>query len=268
MKRHYVIQVALYAMLAAIPLVVGCCVNTSSGGCNAGHYRAKAERTEELTAPLTDITALDVATNVGTIRLDGADVAEARITAKITVKAQTEEEARQLVEQVRLRVEPSGRNLVLRAVKPSGFGRNELAVDFTIAAPGHLAAECATDVGDIRITDLAGRIEAKTDVGKVVCAGLRGNATLRTNVGDIRATYAPDAPAAIRLAATTNVGSVDFEGPTEISARLSASANVGSIDTDRPLMVTGQMKKSVNATLGNAKGDITLRTNVGSIRIR
>ncbi len=269
MKRNGATEVALYAALAMIPLVVGCYINTGSGGCSiGGNYRAKAQRTEETTVPLADITTLDVTTNVGTIRLDSADAAEARVTAEITVRAKTEEKAQELVEKVRISVEPSGRDLVIKAIKPPDFGRNQLSVDFTIAAPGRLAVQCATNVGDIRITDFTDKVAARTDVGKVICSGLRGNAELGANVGDVKATYAPDAPAAIELAATTNVGSVEFSGPIRISAKLSVSANVGSIDTDRPLTVTGQMKKSINATLGDAEGQITLRTNVGSIKIR
>ncbi|MBN1362055.1 MAG: DUF4097 family beta strand repeat protein [Sedimentisphaerales bacterium] len=268
MKCNHASDIALGLALATISLVLGCYIDAGHGGCSSGSYPAKAQRTEELTVPLGEVSALDVETNVGTIVLDSAEVAEAHITADITVRAKTDEEAQQLVEQVRISAAPSGRDLVIKAVKPPGFGRNQLAVDFTITAPGRLAVTGTTNVGDIRVTRFAGNVEARTDVGKIVCNGLRRDATLRTNVGDIRAAYAPDAPARIELAATTNVGDIDFTGPSEVSARLSASSNVGSIDTDRPLTVTGQMKKSINATLGNAEGDIRLRTNVGSIKIR
>jgi hypothetical protein len=268
MARNCTTQVALYTTLALISLVIGCYINTGGGGCNGGNYRAKAERTEEMTVPLADITALDIATNVGTIRLDSDAAAEAHITAAITVRSKTEERAWELIDQVRISAEPSGRKLIVKAIKPPGFGRNQLSVDFTVTAPGQLAVECSTNVGDIKIRDFSDKVAAKTDVGKIVCSGLRNRAEFHTNVGDIRAAYALDAPAAVELSASTNVGNVEFAGPNEISARLSASTNVGAIDTDRPLSVTGQIKKSVNATLGDAEGRITLRTNVGSVEIR
>jgi hypothetical protein len=191
-----------------------------------------------------------------------------QITAEITVKAKTEEEAEALVEEVQIVAEQSGRTLIIKAEKPSHFGRNQLSVDFTITAPAHLALDCTTNVGDIKVAGFRDRVAAKTDVGTIRCTDLRGDANLHTNVGDIQAIYAADAPAALDISATTNVGNVDFTGPTEMSARLAASVNVGSIDTDRPLTITGQIKKSIKATLGNAEGDVTLRTNVGSIRIR
>ncbi|NLZ07896.1 MAG: DUF4097 domain-containing protein [Phycisphaerae bacterium] len=255
-------RISLVGTLVFVALFVGCCVNVGND------YRAKAQRTEDLTVPVADVTGLDVRTNVGTITLQSADVSEVQVTAEITVKAKTEEEAEALVSEVQVVAEPSGRTLVIKAEKPSDFGRNQLAVDFTITAPARLALDCTTNVGDIQVTGFSDRVAAKTDVGAIRCTDLRGDADLHTNVGDIHAAYAADAPAALDITAATNVGNVDLTGPTEMSARLAATVNVGSIDTDRPLTITGKIQKSIKATLGNAEADVTLRTNVGSIRIR
>ncbi|HPC96198.1 MAG TPA: DUF4097 family beta strand repeat-containing protein [Sedimentisphaerales bacterium] len=255
-------RIGVVGTLAFMALFVGCCVSVE------GDYRAKAQRTANLTVPVADVTGLDIRTNVGTIRLESSDVSEVRITAEITVKAKTEEEAQVLVDEVQIVAEQSGRILVIKADKPSNFGRNQLAVDFTIAAPARLALDCTTNVGDIQVTGFSDRVAAKTDVGAIRCTDLRDDADLHTNVGDIHATYAADAPAALNITAATNVGNVDLTGPTEMSARLAASVNVGSIDTDRPLTITGKIQKSIKTTIGNAEGDVTLRTNVGSIRIR
>jgi hypothetical protein len=98
--------------------------------------------------------------------------------------------------------------------------------------------------------------------------GLRDRAEAHTNVGDIRLQYASDAPPAVHVNATTGVGEIDFTGPTEISARLAAGTNVGSIDTNRPLTVRGTVGKSLHSTLGDGEGRIELHTNVGAIHIR
>jgi len=262
-------------MRAGLPASTGLCIALACVTLFAGCYvpfgdafKAKAERTEELTASLDGIATLDVSTNVGTIKVEAADVTEARITAEITVKAKTEEEAEQLVEEVRITAEPSGKTLVIKAVKPSDFGKNQLGVDFTIVAPARLALDCTTNVGDVRTTGFTDRVKARTDVGSIACTDLHGVLDLHTNVGDIKAVYAPEAPAALNASLSTNVGDIDFTGPTEISAEISAGANVGSIHTDRPLSVTGPIKKSLRATLGDSEGRIKLHTNVGSIRIR
>jgi len=262
MTRNHTVRIGFHAALVLTTLFVGCCVNIG------GTFKAKAERAEDLTVSAADLASLNVVTNVGTLKLDATETDEVRISAEITVRAKTEEEAEALVQEVRIVAEPSGQKLVVKAVKPSGFGRNQLAVNFTITAPAHLALQCNTNVGDIRIAGFDDRVTAKTDVGTIHCMDLRHTADLHTNVGDIRAVYASDAAAAFHASATTNVGNIDFTGPKDISATLEAHVNVGSVDTDRPLTVTGKIEKSVRATLGQGEGEISLRTNVGSVKIR
>lgn len=262
MTRNHTVRIGFYTALVLTALFVGGCVNIGST------FKAKAERAEDLTVSAADLASLDVSTNVGTLTLNAAEADDVHISAEITVKAKTEEEAEALVQEVRIVAEPSGQKLVVKAVKPSGFGRNQLVVNFTITAPAPLALQCHTNVGDIRIAGFDDRVTAKTDVGTIHCTDLRHTADLHTNVGDIRAAYAPDAAAAFQASATTNVGNIDFTGPDDISATLEAHVNVGSVDTDRPLTITGKIEKSIRATLGQGEGKISLRTNVGSVKIR
>jgi hypothetical protein len=260
MQIDGIVKKAGVAILSAL-LLAGCVIHT-------GEFRARFSRSEDLTVPLANVTALNVTTNVGTIRLDAAEVDTVHIAAEVKVKAATEERAQELAEEVRILAEPAGQTLTIKALKPSDLGRNQLSVDFTITAPAGLAVDCTTNVGDIRITGSTQRVKASADVGRIHCTGLRDEIDLRTNVGDVQADYAGDAPAALNVTMTTNVGNIDFAGPQDISAHLTASANVGSISTDRPLSVKGSMKQSINATLGKGEGRVNLSTNVGSIKIR
>ncbi len=241
------------------------------GGCviHMDSHKAEFSRSEDLTVPVTDITTLDVTTNVGKIQLETTAVAEVRIAAQIKVKARTEEKAQELAEQVRIVAEPWSRTLTIKAVKPKDLGRNELSVDFTIKAPAALALSCTTNVGDISIADFTKRVQASADVGTITCTGLRDQIDLHANVGDLRATYAPDAPAALTATMATDVGSIEFTGPQEISADLTATVSVGDINTNRPLTVKGSLAKhSVRASLGQGGGRVNLKADVGSIRIR
>ncbi len=259
------------ASITKIGLCVVCVLVIASAGCitiGGDNLNGKAKRTDELSVPVGNASVLKATTDVGAINLDAADAAEVRITADITVKAKTDEEAEALLEQVRVAAEPSGDKLVIKAEKPSGFGRNHLAVDLTITAPPGLRLDCTTNVGDIRVNGFTHRVEARINVGSVTCNGLREGTSLHTDVGDIRATYASDAPAALNVSASTNVGNIDFAGPSQISANLTAAVNVGHVHTDRPLTVSGSLGKSVRASLGTAEGQVDLRTDVGSITIR
>ncbi|MCU0917438.1 MAG: hypothetical protein MUC88_23165 [Planctomycetes bacterium] len=217
-----------------IRLAVTTLVSAIAAGCQSGGdaFRAEFTRREELTGSVAGITMLDIRTDIGKIHLYPADVEEVRVKAEIKVKAATEERAEELAERVRIVLKPSGETLAIQAVEPTGFGHDPLWVDFTITAPAGLALTCST------------------------------------NIGDIRAEYAPEAPVAIHLDASTNVGSIELAGPKDISAKLVVETNVGSIDTDRPLTVMGNLKRSISTSLGSAEGRISLRTDVGSIRIR
>jgi hypothetical protein len=260
-------RMGLFVRLATTATLVSVLI----GGCQFGSDAFKAEfaRSEELTSPVTGITMLDIHSDVGKIHLDAADVAEIQVRAEIEVKAATEEKAEELAEGVRIVMEPYGETMTVKAIKPAGFGRNQLCVDFTITAPANLALKCTTNVGEVRTTGFTGHVEVFTNVGTIICTGLHGSVDLRADVGDIRAEYAPDAPPAIHVDASTNVGSIEFAGPKDISAKLTAEANVGSINTDRPLTVTGNhLTQSIRASFGGAEGQISLRTNVGSVRIR
>jgi hypothetical protein len=259
-------RMGLFVRLAVTAMLV----SLLAAGCQFGGNALKAEftRGEELTEPVAGITMLEIRTDVGKIDLEATDVAEIRVQAEIKVKAATEERAEELAKEVRIVLEPFGETLAIKVLKPTGFGRNQLCVDFTITAPAGLALKCTSNVGEISTTGFTGQIEAATKVGSIICMGLHGSVDLQTDVGDIQAEYAPDAPAAIHANASTNVGSIELAGPKDISAELTAEANLGSIDTDRPLTITGNLKHSIRASLGSAEGRISLRTNVGSIRIR
>jgi hypothetical protein len=255
-------RLGIAAVLAGAVLA-GCSINI-----NGDAFKAKHIRSEDLRVPLAGLATLNVSTNVGRIELNAADVVEVQIAAVIKVKAKTEELAQELAEGVRIEAWPSGQTLVVKAVKPSGFGRNELSVDFTITAPASLGIKSTVNVGDVRVAGFAGPVEARSEVGSVTCLGLRSDATVHTNVGDVRAEYASDAPATISIDASANVGNVELTGPKDISATVAAETNVGSISSDRPLTISGSLRQSIRASLGNGEGRIQLRSNVGSIRIR
>jgi hypothetical protein len=262
MRRTSMTKIGLCAVLAMAVASAGCITVVGS------NLQGKAKRTDNLTAPVGGVSALKVTTDVGAIKLAPAETTEVRVTADITVKAKTDEQAEELLGGVRVTVKPSGDTLVVKAEKPSGFGQNQLTVDLTITAPAGLRLDCTTNVGDIRVDGFTSRVEAHTDVGAITCSDLHGAVSLHTNVGDIRAVYASDASAALDVSASTNVGEINFTGPSQMSAHLAAGSNVGDIHTSRPLTVTGFVGKSVSGKLGDGEGHVDLRTNVGSITIR
>ena len=262
MNRKLYVNFALSLSLCMVLLLPGCVINIGETS------KAKSERTVHLSAPLQGVTILDVQTKIGSITVKSADVADCDVIALITVKARTEEKARELAEKVEIVTKVSDDKLTIKAHKPAAISASDLTVDLTIFATRHLNLDCSANVGSIRISDFDGQIKAATDVGSIFCEEIRAGLNVRANVGSIEVRYANDAPAVFSAEATTNVGNIEFKGPAKISAKLSASTNVGSIETARPLTVVGAIGRSVETTIGEAQGNITLRTSVGSIRIK
>lgn len=262
MQKGFLINSGLLFSLCVLVLLPGCCINL----CDV--FKAKYEKTEHVSASVTDTTELDIETDVGSITITGADVSDCNITAEITVKARTKEKARELAEEVKIEIQPTGDKLSIKVTKPAALKSRSLIVDLKIIAPKRLNLNCLAHVGTIKVSDIKGQIKASANVGSIICNQVVTDVELNANVGSIKVKYSDVAAAACNVDIITNVGSIEFLGPPQLSAQFDASTNVGSIKTDKPVTVVGKIGKSIKGTFGAGQGKVRLRTNVGSIEIK
>ncbi len=266
MRRQFFIKctIPLLAclLLAATGLVGCCCVNIFDA------FKAKYERTVQVSAPIAPGQTLDVHTTVGSITVTGGDFTDCSVTAKITARAATKEKAQKLAEETQIKLEPAGDKLKVKVEKPPMADRDAICISFSITVPRQTALDLQTNVGELEIDNITGSIKAETNVGKITCREIAGRIDLTTNVGEVKVVYAKDAPAACNADISTSVGKIEFAGPENLSAEFHASANVGSIETRLPLTVTGKVSKSLDGTVGAGEGKVILEANVGSIKIR
>jgi hypothetical protein len=89
-----------------------------------------------------------------------------------------------------------------------------------------------------------------------------------TSDGSIHIDYAPDAPKAPTVTATTSDAAIIFIAPPGLSATIDAATDDGSIHTSLPITVAGKVGKSLTGKVGDGEGKIHLRTRDGSITIR
>jgi len=249
-------------------LVVCLCALTVFAGCSDFHFKAKHARTVNLSVPVGQADELCVETAVGSITVTGADVTDCNITAEIIVKAETQDEARKLAEQVKIETKADGDKLIIKASKPAELKKRKLEVKFDIVAAKQLKVDCSVNVGSVNVSQMSDRIEVSGNVGSIFCRKVAGDINLNSNVGSVEVEYAEDAAAACNVTITTNVGSIELAAPAQLSAQVNASTNVGSVRTDKPITVVGKVGKSVNGTIGAGEGKIWLKTNVGSIHIK
>ena len=124
--------------------------------------------------------------------------------------------------------------------------------------------------GNITLTDVrADSIAADTGDGAIRCQRVAADRMdCHTSDGSIHIDYAPDAPKAPTVTATTSSGGITFTAPPGLSAAIEASTGDGSIHTSLPITVEGKVGKSLSGTVGGGAGKVHLRTHDGSITIR
>lgn len=230
--------------------------------------KAKYEKTEHLSAPLAQGQTLELRNNVGEITITGADVAECSITAAITAKAKTEEDAEKLAEEVRIKLEPSGDKLYIKVEKPADKFGQSIIIDFNITVPKQTALQLATDVGEIKIENITKSIKTETDVGAVYCKEITGDVDIETDVGEVNVIYSKIASGVCNATIETDVGKIDFTAPPDFSAKLDLSTNIGGIETNLPLDIKGTLGKKTSGVIGKGEGEVTLKTDIGSIKIK
>ena len=264
--RFYVKCLLSLTLLIFVVGCVGCDIHFGDFG---GFGRVEFERTEQLSASIGAGATLTAETQVGSITVTGGDVSECSVTAEITAKAPTQEKANELAQAVKIELESEGDDLRLHVEKLAKKRRCSIGVSFDIAIPPQVNLHLESDVGDIEVTNINGVIYATTDVGEITCVEVEGDVELEVDVGDVTVEYCDGAESTFSARLETDVGRIRFAGPANLSASVDASTNVGSIETRLPLTVTGQIGKSVHGTIGKgeAKANVRLRTNVGSIEI-
>jgi DUF4097 and DUF4098 domain-containing protein YvlB len=241
----------------------------------------------EVSAPLAAGGSFAAKTHNGSITVTGADVTECRVTATIVARASSEEQAKKLAEQTRIRLEPDGSKLKTKIDKPHTGMNQSVGVSLDVTVPGQTDAALATHNGRVEISDLTGRIDATTHNGKVmasrvvgttklrthngsvICEEISGDIQLRGYNGNVRAAYSRSAPPVCDVSIVTHNGSVEFAGPPHYSARADVSTRNGTISTELPITLLGKVSRTeLHGTIGAGEGRLHLETNSGSVTIR
>jgi len=282
MGNSFLKKVSLGSLLCLLVVAAGCCFNI--GSCA---MRAKYERTVRLSAPLSPGSGFAAQTHNGSITITGADVTDCNLTATITARAMTEEDAKKLAERTTIKLEPFGDKLTAKIDKPTFLMNQTVSVSLDVTAPNRNNLELTTHNGAIRITNITGRLNGTTHNGKVtaeqvsgttelhthngsvICREISGDIQLKTHNGNVKVYYSEAAPSVCNISLITYNGGIDLATPSNFSGEVEASTHNGSINTDLPITVVGKIRKSkLTGTIGTGQGKLHLETHNGSIGIR
>ena len=282
MENGFLKKVSVGSLLCFMVVIAGCCFNI--GSCA---MRAKYERTVQLSAPLSPGSSFAAQTHNGSITIAGADVTDCNLTATITARAVTEEDAQKLAERVKIKLETFGDKLTAKIDKPTFRFNQSVSVSLDVTVPNRTDLKLNTHNGSIRITDIAGRLNATTHNGKVtaeqisgttelhthngsvICREISGDTQLKTHNGSIKVYYSEDAPSVCNISLITYNGGIELATPSNFSGEVKASTHNGSINTELPITVKGKVsRRKLTGTIGTGQGKLHLSTHNGSIRVR
>ncbi len=299
MKKGDFPKVSVSFLLCLLIVAAAC---SCAGGCIP---KAKYERTVHLSAPMPAGGLFEAQTHNGYINITGADVTECSLTATIIAKADTEENAQKLAEEVKVELISSGNKLTAKIEKPKLVPGKQISVSLDVTVPSQTNTDLTTHNGALKIKNLTGQLNGTTHNGKVtsekisgtaklkthnggiackevagntqlqthngsvICEEASGDIKLRTHNGGAKALYSRTAPPVCNVSMVTHNGSVSLTAPPNFSAKVDVSTHNGSINTDLPITVTGKVtKKKLIGTIGTGEGELYLETHNGSINVK
>lgn len=275
-------------------------------GCDDGcEPKAKYERIVNLSAPMAADSIFEAQTHNGFINITGADVTQCSLTATITGRADTEEDAKLLADAVEIKLVPSGNKLIAKIEKPALTPHQRIDISFDVTVPRDIGAgitthngalqiknltgqikgtthngkitaekisgtiELKTHNGDVTCKEVAGNTQLQTHNGSITCEEASGDTNLRTHNGSAKAFYSDSAPPVCSVSMVSHNGGISLTAPPNFSASVEASTYNGSVNTDLPITVTGEVsRKKLAGTTGKGQGKLYLETHNGSITIK
>jgi DUF4097 and DUF4098 domain-containing protein YvlB len=132
--------------------------------------------------------ALDLFQIAGDVHVTGGRGSEIRIEAIKRVRHRDADEARRLLEALRIEVTQVGSRVEVRTVYPRTSQANwNGSVDYTISVPTRTSVALKTVSGDISVNEVSGEVRAETVSGNIELVSTPNLAAARTVSGDVRA---------------------------------------------------------------------------------
>lgn len=255
------------------PILTGCHVSIPF------FHMAKAEEERTLTTPHVPDSSLEVSTGLGSvdIRVDPA-AKEVKVSAKVTVHADTEETAKAALPEVKVVVDRRpDKVLEVRAELPKWSSAKGASCSFLITVPGATGSKVHTGNGSIKTEGLSGKSENETGIGSITVTKQNGDLVTKTGNGSIHVSQSTG-----EVKANTSIGAItikDSKGPVtaktgngsidleKCNGTVEASTSIGSVKIR-------QTDGQVSATTGNGsltleeiKGKVKARTSIGQIHL-
>jgi DUF4097 and DUF4098 domain-containing protein YvlB len=207
--------------------------------------------------------SIDVGAN-GSIRVEGYDGADVRVTAQVLTRAGSAQAARELAEAVEIHA----RDGAFRATGRRTTGQTSWSVNVRVQVPTGTAITARTTNGAVNVRATHAGAMVRTTNGSIDLADVAGMIDARSTNGSIRATISPAGQITDAVQLRTTNGAVHLALPETAAARLDLSTTNGSITTDLPITVQGRVnRRQLSGVIGGGGPEIRVNTTNGGIRI-
>ncbi len=229
---------------------------------NRDHERFCEVREMTLAADRS-VIAVDGRANGG-IKVEGWDRNEILLRAKVQGHADSESDARSLVEEVEIST-----GSTITADGPRTGRHESWSVIYELMVPRESNLELETVNGGISIAEVSGEIEFRATNGGISLDGLGGDVRGRTTNGGLHIELTGDAWDGRGLDVQTTNGGISVRVPDDYSAILESGTVNGSFRIDFPITVQGRLdRRRITAELGDGGRTIRVVTTNGGVEIR
>ncbi|KEO81156.1 DUF4097 family beta strand repeat-containing protein [Tumebacillus flagellatus] len=218
----------------------------------------------DLALDVQNAKQLLVTSEVGTIHIVGSTgTADGNLHYKKGYQGNDNEGA-QALQDIRIDVKRDGDTVRVNVHNSKSGWLNLMHADLDISIPDALAVEVSNKVGAIKTENLQNTVNATSDVGSIHIQGYKGSCEAHSKTGQLEISGGQDIQS---IQADTNVGRVRLSLPASASLSVTASTNTGRVTNALTLADAKIEKQRVSGRLGDGKGKVSLRSNVGSIEI-
>ena len=180
MKKHYFTK-SFAAFCFSVTFVL---FLLFSSGCEPTE---EYQRTVNLTAPMLSSGLFEAHTHNGYIAVKDTDTPDCNLTATITARAMTQEDAEKLAHSVEVRLVGAKNGLAVKIEKPSPLVNKYVSVSLDATVTKKTGLELSTHNGAVKVSDITGDLNAITHNGSVELRNVAGSVNTTTHNGKVSA---------------------------------------------------------------------------------
>jgi DUF4097 and DUF4098 domain-containing protein YvlB len=264
----------LALVLAAGLAVSGCDIQAENGKFDIDFASGKAQDTWSRTYKVPATGRFELINVNGKITAESADGTEVVIEGRRTVKARSDEAAKDLLAKLEIREEVGESTVRVESRPPrlSGFSGHE--IEWTVKVPKGLTVDLRTVNGGVRLNGLSGEIHAKTTNGGVKGIGIVPSLIEASAVnGGVEFELASPLDSTDSVELETVNGGVELALPSESKANIAARCVNGGVHVESLDIAAEEQrndferKRRLNGTMNGGGAKVNLSTTNGGVRL-